>query len=111
MADQSRIVISGYLISGYPISGYFRLPWRLVAETIARPRRILDTVRALRHPNYRIYFFSMLVSFTGTWMQSTAQSWLIYRLTGSPWLLGLVAFASQIPVFLLAPVGGVLADR
>ena len=53
----------------------------------------------------------MLVSFTGTWMQSTAQSWLIYRLTGSPWLLGLVAFAGQVPIFLLAPVGGVLADR
>lgn len=82
-----------------------------MADTIARSHRILDTVRALRHPNYRIYFFSMLVSFTGTWMQSTAQSWLIYRLTASPWLLGLVAFASQIPVFLFAPVGGVLADR
>ena len=82
-----------------------------MADTIARPRRILETVRALRHPNYRIYFFSMLVSFTGTWMQSTAQSWLIYRLTGSAWLLGLVGFASQIPVFLFAPVGGVLADR
>ena len=53
----------------------------------------------------------MLVSFTGTWMQSTAQSWLIYRLTGSPWLLGLVAFAGQVPIFLFAPVGGVLADR
>jgi MFS family permease len=53
----------------------------------------------------------MLVSFTGTWMQSVAQSWLVYRMTGSPWLLGLVGFASQAPVFLLAPLGGVLADR
>ncbi|HJQ68161.1 MAG TPA: MFS transporter [Blastocatellia bacterium] len=82
-----------------------------MGDTLARPRRAFDTVRALRHPNYRIYFFTMLISFTGTWMQSTAQSWLIYSLTASPWLLGLVAFAGQIPVFLFAPVGGVLADR
>jgi MFS family permease len=53
----------------------------------------------------------MLVSFTGTWMQSVAQGWLVYRMTGSPWLLGLVGFASQAPVFLLAPLGGVMADR
>jgi len=53
----------------------------------------------------------MLVSFTGTWMQGVAQSWLIYRLTGSAWLLGLVGFAGQVPVFLLAPLGGVIADR
>jgi MFS family permease len=69
------------------------------------------TIRALRHRNYRIYFFALLVSFIGTWMQSVAQSWLIYRLTGSAWLLGLVAFTGQAPVFLLAPFGGVLADR
>jgi MFS family permease len=53
----------------------------------------------------------MLVSFSGTWMQSVAQSWLVYRLTGSEWLLGLIGFASQIPVFLLTPLGGVVADR
>lgn len=53
----------------------------------------------------------MLISFTGTWMQSVAQSWLIYRLTGSAWLLGLVGFVSQVPIFLFAPVGGVIADR
>src|SRR5437870_964544 len=76
-----------------------------------RARRIHEAVRALRHRNYRIYYFGMLVSFTGTWMQSVAQSWLIYRLTGSAWLLGLVGFAGQVPVFLLAPLGGVMADR
>src|SRR5215216_978696 len=53
----------------------------------------------------------MLVSFTGTWMQSVAQSWLVYRITGSAWLLGLVGFVSQVPIFLFAPVGGVVADR
>jgi MFS family permease len=53
----------------------------------------------------------MLVSFTGTWMQSVAQSWLVYRLTESAWLLGLVGFIGQVPVFLLAPAAGVIADR
>jgi MFS family permease len=53
----------------------------------------------------------MLVSFTGTWMQSVAQSWLIYRLTGSAWLLGQVGFVSQVPISLFAPVAGVVADR
>ncbi|MBI3650633.1 MAG: MFS transporter [Acidobacteria bacterium] len=53
----------------------------------------------------------MFISFIGTWMQSVAQSWLVYRLTGSEWLLGLVGFAGQIPIFLLVPFGGVMADR
>jgi MFS family permease len=74
-------------------------------------RRVRDIVRALRHRNYRIYFFAMFVSFIGTWMQSVAQSWLIYRLSGSAWLLGLVGFVGQVPIFLLAPLGGVMADR
>ena len=52
-----------------------------------------------------------LVSLIGTWMQSVAQSWLVYRLTGSAVLLGTVGFASQIPIFLLSPLGGVVADR
>ncbi|MBA3259755.1 MAG: MFS transporter [Gemmatimonadales bacterium] len=52
-----------------------------------------------------------LVSLIGTWMQTVAQSWLVYRLTGSAVLLGTVAFASQIPIFLLSPLGGVVADR
>jgi MFS family permease len=82
-----------------------------VAERKVRVERLQVAVRALRHRNYRTYFFGMLVSFTGTWMQSVAQSWLIYRLTGSAWLLGLVGFASQVPIFLFAPVGGVVADR
>jgi MFS family permease len=51
------------------------------------------------------------VSLVGTWMQTVAQSWLVYRITGSSLLLGLVGFAGQIPVFLLSPVGGVVADR
>src|SRR3954468_5236505 len=66
--------------------------------------------RALRHRNYQLFFGGQLISLTGTWMQSVAQSWLVYRLTGSAVLLGLVGFAGQIPVFLLAPLGGAVAD-
>jgi MFS family permease len=68
-------------------------------------------LHALRNRNYRVFFMGQLVSLIGTWMQSVAQSWLVYRLTGSPVLLGTVGFASQIPIFLLSPLGGVVADR
>jgi len=68
-------------------------------------------LRALRHRNYRLFFFGQLISLIGTWMQMVAQPWLVYRLTGSSLLLGTVGFASQIPVFLLATVGGAVADR
>lgn len=67
--------------------------------------------RSFRHRNYRLFFAGQLVSLIGTWMQTVAQSWLVYRLTGSPALLGLVGFVSQIPVLLLAPIGGAIADR
>jgi MFS family permease len=73
--------------------------------------RIPNTFRALKHRNFQLFFSGQFVSLTGTWMQSVAQSWLVYRLTGSVVLLGLIGFASQIPVFLLAPIGGVVADR
>ena len=68
-------------------------------------------LRALRHRNFQLFFSGQLISLTGTWMQSIAQSWLVYRLTGSALLLGAVGFASQIPVFLVAPIGGIVADR
>ena len=68
-------------------------------------------LRALRHTNFRLFFCGQLISLIGTWMQPVAESWLIYRLTGSSLLLGTVAFASQIPVFLLMPVGGIVADH
>jgi MFS family permease len=67
--------------------------------------------RALRHRNFQLFFSGQLISLIGTWMQSVAQSWLVYRLTGSALLLGSVAFASPIPVFLFAPLGGIAADR
>src|ERR1700755_947803 len=67
--------------------------------------------RSLRHRNFQLFFGGQLISLTGTWMQSVAQSWLVYRLTGSALLLGSVGFASQIPVFMFAPLGGIAADR
>jgi MFS family permease len=70
-----------------------------------------NTLRALRHRNFQLFFTGQVISVTGTWMESVAQAWLIYRLTGSSVLLGLVSFANQIPVFLISPVGGHLADR
>src|SRR5512135_1593453 len=79
-----------------------------VTETEARLRVLL---RALRSRNYRLFFAGQSVSLVGTWMQQVAMSWLVYRLSGSAFLLGVVGFASQIPTFLLAPVAGVLADR
>jgi MFS family permease len=67
--------------------------------------------RALRHRNFQLFFSGQLISLVGTWMQTVAQSWLVYRMTGSGLLLGSVGFASQIPVFLVAPIGGITADR
>lgn len=74
-------------------------------------RSLPTTLRALKHRNFQLFFSGQLVSLIGTWMQSVAQSWLVYRITGSSLLLGSVGFASQIPVFLAAPLGGIVADR
>jgi MFS family permease len=68
-------------------------------------------MRSLRYRNFQLFFSGQLVSLVGTWMQNVAQAWLVYRLTGSAVLLGAVGFAGQIPIFLLATVGGVVADR
>ncbi|HVO71743.1 MAG TPA: MFS transporter, partial [Aggregatilineaceae bacterium] len=77
----------------------------------ASPSVWATTLRALRHRNFRLFFGGQIVSLTGTWMQSVAQAWLVYRLTGSSFLLGAVGFAGQFPVFLVAPFGGIAADR
>jgi MFS family permease len=70
-----------------------------------------STLRALRHRNFQLFFSGQLISLIGTWMQTTAQAWLVYRITGSSLKLGAVGFASQFPVFLVAPLGGIVADR
>jgi MFS family permease len=69
------------------------------------------TFRALRHRNFRLFISGQIVSLVGTWMQNTAQSWLVYRLTHSELLLGTTWFCSQIAVFALGPLGGIVSDR
>jgi len=76
-----------------------------------RRSRYAQVARSLRHRNFQLFFSGQLISLIGTWMQSVAQAWLVYRLTGSSLLLGSVSFASQFPVFLFAPIGGTFADR
>ena len=68
-------------------------------------------VRALSHRNYRLFFAGQGTSLVGTWITRVATSWLVYRLTGSAAVLGIVGFAGQIPTFVLAPFAGVLVDR
>ena len=70
-----------------------------------------NAVRALRHPNFRLFFCGQSLSLIGTWMTRLATSWLVYRLTGSSWLLGVISFAGQVPTFALAPLAGVWVDR
>ncbi len=76
-----------------------------------RPSRLPAVLASLRHRNFRLFISGQMISLIGTWMQSIALSWLIYRLTHSSALLGLVVFAGQIPVLLLATIGGTVADR
>jgi MFS family permease len=82
-------------------------------ETIKQePESSLKSIiRSLRHRNFRLFFSGQSISLIGTWMQRIALGWLVYRLTSSAFLLGLVGFAGQIPTFLLASFAGVLADR
>jgi MFS family permease len=75
------------------------------------PKRLKFLLRSLRSRNYRLFFMGQGISLIGTWMQMVALGWLVYRLTGSAFLLGLVGFASQIPAFLLTPFAGVWVDR
>lgn len=75
------------------------------------PTRWQRTFAALQHPNYRLWFRGQLVSLFGTWMQATAQGFLVYELTRSPTYLGIVAFAAGVPMWVLTLYGGVIADR
>jgi len=87
-------------------------------EITGQPRRVLvgavtwrNTFAALRHRNFKLFFFGQLVSLSGTWMQTTAQGWLVYQLTGSKALLGTVAAVSSLPLLLFSLWGGSVADR
>ena len=78
---------------------------------LGTPRGLAQTLRALRHRNYRLFFFGQGVSVIGTWMQGVTLGWLVYVITASPAWLGIVGFASQALTFVLSPFAGVLADR
>src|SRR3954467_5653056 len=87
-------------------------------DMTGRPRRVATggislgrTFSALRHRNFRLFFTGQLISFTGTWMTTTAQGWLVYQLTGSTALLGIVAAAASAPILVFSTWGGLLADR
>src|SRR5512136_1699258 len=90
----------------------------VLEEITGQPRRVVvgalpwrQTFAALRHRNFRLFFFGQLVSLIGTWMQNTAQSWLVYQLTGSKLLLGIVAAVGTAPLLLFSMWGGSVADR
>ena len=70
-----------------------------------------NTFRALAGRDFRYYFFGQVISLVGTWVQQVALSWIAYRITGSAFILGLVAFSGQIPMLVATPLGGLLADR
>ena len=74
-------------------------------------RRLPKTFRSLQHRNYRLYFTGQLISVAGTWMQVVAQAWLVYQLSHSELMLGVVGFAAAIPSLLISPWGGVVVDR
>jgi MFS family permease len=75
------------------------------------PTRINTIFRSLKYRNYRLFFGGQSISLIGTWMQRIAMPWLVYHMTGSAFLLGVVSFAGQIPTFLLSPFAGVFTDR
>jgi MFS family permease len=74
-------------------------------------RHLPSTFRALRHRNFRLFFFGQLISLVGTWMQSIAQQWLVYRLTGSATMLGTISLVGALPLIPMSLWGGSLADR
>src|SRR6266404_7192896 len=82
-------------------------------ETAERNRmlRLPRMFRAIENRNYRLYFCGQSVSVLGSWLQSVAQTWLVYRLTGSSLELGLVVFVGQAPLLFLSPMGGLITDR
>src|SRR3954451_19717841 len=91
---------------------------RVPSDLHGQPRRVATTkvslrhtFRALRHRNYRLFFFGQLVSLVGTWMQQTAIAWLVYDITGSKFLLGAISAVGSAPMMLFAIWGGILADK
>src|SRR5438067_12399768 len=105
-----------------PLTTDLRLPasatTNVPEDMTGRPRRVAtggisfrNAFSAFKHRNVRLYFSGQLISFTGTWMTTTAQGWLVYQLTGSKALLGIVAAAASAPMLFFATWGGWVADR
>ncbi len=90
-----------------------RASWEMSSDVAAHPprRRLASTFQALRHRNYRLYWFGQLVSLMGTNMQTIGQAWLVLQLTNSAWQLGIVGAVQFLPVLLFSMFGGVFADR
>jgi MFS family permease len=89
-----------------------------VAQALDQPTSVRDKgsslafmLRAFKYRNYRLFFGGQVISLIGTWITTTATSWLVYRLTGNAWYLGVVGFASQFPAFLLSSAAGIYVDR
>ncbi len=82
-----------------------------IIESPARSTRLPQTFRSLQHRNFQLYFAGQLISVAGTWMQVVAQAWLVYELSHSELMLGIVGFAAAIPSLLISPWGGVVVDR
>src|ERR1051326_5850264 len=87
-------------------------------ELTGQPRRVIlgsllfrNTFAALKHRNFRLFFAGQLISLVGTWMQNTAQGWLVYQVTGSKMLLGVVAAVGSTPLMLFSLLGGSVADQ
>lgn len=80
-------------------------------EPLIQSSTLPRVIRALRHRNFRLFWFGQIVSLTGTWMQTVAQSWLVYKLTNSPFMLGLVNVVGLLPVLPISLLAGVISDR
>ncbi len=87
------------------------LPEAAAEPVLLEPHGYRQIFRALRHRNFRLFCFGQIVSLSGTWMQNVALNWLMYRLTRSEFLMGITYFCLQLPVFALAPLGGLASDR
>src|SRR5947207_664684 len=102
-----------------PQNGNARAEVTVVPEEVTgQPRRVVlgqvaigKTFSALRHRNFRLFFAGQLISLIGSWMQNTAQGWLVYQLTNSKMLLGVVAAVGSAPMMLFSVWGGSVADR
>ncbi len=81
------------------------------AVEVTHPKGFLRTFSALQHRNFRLFWFGQMISLIGTWMQTTAQAWLVLQVTHSAWWLGIVGALQFLPVMLFSLFGGVIADR